>query len=305
VRAVAAAALIGAVALPVMRRRLRLRPAPVLAGAALAPACAAILWPRARARVAVVCTLQMYVYLAAYKMPNDDAAALEQRVHVDYPVLLDRLLGCGELPTSRLQRALHPDGYFRGYEKVLVWAHWVWFATPHATLAYLALCDPGRFRRAAVLTYAVFDLGVVSYWVAPTAPPWYAAERGRTGEQPVRRLMVEYGESFWRNGWAPLYSVLGGNPLAAMPSLHFATSTMAALLLAESGPLAGAVGGGYAAVLGFALVYLGEHYVVDLIGGLALTLAVRRMERVARGPVSAIGSAIERIGRFANEPRIA
>jgi membrane-associated phospholipid phosphatase len=305
VRAIAAAALIGAVALPVMRRRLRLRPAPVLAGAALAPACAAILWPRARARVAVVCMLQMYVYLAAYKMPNDDAAALEQRVHIDYPVRLDRLLGCGELPTSRLQRALHPDGYFRGYEKVLVWAHWVWFATPHATLAYLALCDPKRFRRAAVLTYAVFDLGVVSYWVAPTAPPWYAAERGRTGEEPVRRLMVEYGESFWRNGWAPLYSVLGGNPLAAMPSLHFATSTMATLLPAESGPLAGAVGGGYAAVLGFALVYLGEHYVVDLIGGLALTLGVRRMEPLARGPVRAIGAAIEQIGRFANEPRSA
>ncbi len=249
--------------------------------------------------------LQMYVYLAAYKMPNDDAAALEQRVHIDYPVRLDRLLGAGELPTSRLQRALHPDGYFRGYEKVLVWAHWVWFATPHATLAYLALCDPERFPRAAVLTYAVFDLGVVSYWVAPTAPPWYAAERGRTGEEPVRRLMVEYGESFWRNGWAPLYSVLGGNPLAAMPSLHFATSTMAALLLADSGPVAGAVGGGYAAVLGFALVYLGEHYAVDLIGGLVLTLGVRRLERVARGPVRAIGATIEAIGRFANEPRTA
>jgi membrane-associated phospholipid phosphatase len=289
----------------VIRRRLRLRPAPVLAGAALAPAAAAVLWPRSRSRVAVVCMLQMYVYLAAYKMPNDDAAALEQRVHIDYPVRLDRLLGAGELPTSRLQRALHPDGYFRGYEKVLVWAHWVWFATPHATLAYLALCDPERFPRAAVLTYAVFDLGVVSYWVAPTAPPWYAAERGRTGEEPVRRLMVEYGESFWRNGWAPLYSVLGGNPLAAMPSLHFATSTMAALLLADSGPVAGAVGGGYAAVLGFALVYLGEHYAVDLIGGLVLTLGVRRLERVARGPVRAIGATIEAIGRFANEPRTA
>jgi small basic protein len=80
---------------------------------------------------------------------------------------------------------------------------------------------------------------------------------------------------------------------------------MAALLLAESGPLAGAVGGGYAAVLGFALVYLGEHYAVDLIGGLALTLGVRRLERVARGPVRAIGATIERIGRFANEPRTA
>ena len=55
-------------------------------------------------------------------------------------------------------------------------------------------------------------------------------------------------------------------------------------------------------MLGFALVYLGEHYVVDLIGGLALTLAVRRLERVAGRPVRAIGAAIERIGRFANEP---
>ena len=116
----------------------------------------------------------------------------------------------------------------------------------------------------------------------------------------MRRLMVEYGESFWRNGWAPLYSVLGGNPLAAMPSLHFATSTMGALLLAESGPLAGAIGGSYAALLGFSLVYVGEHYVVDLIAGLALTLAVRRSERLARRPVRAIGAAIERIGRFAN-----
>jgi membrane-associated phospholipid phosphatase len=291
--------------LPVIRRRLRLRPAPVLAGAALAPASAAVLWPRSRARVAVVCMLQMYVYLAAYKMPNDDARALEQRVHIDYPVALDRLFGLGRLPTVRLQQALHPDGYFRSYEKVLVWAHWVWFATPHATLAYLARWDRERFPRAAVLTYAVFDLGVVSYWVAPTAPPWYAAARGATGQEPVRRLMVEYGESFWRSGWAPLYSVLGGNPLAAMPSLHFATSAMAALLLSESGPVAGAVGGAYAGVLGFALVYLGEHYVVDLLGGLALTLGVRRLEPLAGPAVRAIGAAIERVGRFANEPRTA
>ena len=288
-----------------IRRRLRLRPAPVLAGAALAPASAAVLWPRSRARVAVVCMLQMYVYLAAYKMPNDDARALEQRVHIDYPVALDRLFGLGRLPTVRLQQALHPDGYFRSYEKVLVWAHWVWFATPHATLAYLARWDRERFPRAAVLTYAVFDLGVVSYWVAPTAPPWYAAARGATGQEPVRRLMVEYGESFWRSGWAPLYSVLGGNPLAAMPSLHFATSAMAALLLSESGPVAGAVGGAYAGVLGFALVYLGEHYVVDLLGGLALTLGVRRLEPLAGPAVRAIGAAIERVGRFANEPRTA
>ena len=55
----------------------------------------------------------------------------------------------------------------------------------------------------------------------------------------MRRMMVEYGEHFWRDGWGSLYSVFGGNPLAAMPSLHFATTLMAALLLAEVGPLRG------------------------------------------------------------------
>ena len=83
-------------------------------------------------------------------------------------------------------------------------------------------------------------------------------------------MMVEYGEHFWRDGWGPLYSVFGGNPLAAMPSLHFATSLMAALLLTEAGPLAGALGAAYTTVLGFALVYLGEHYAVDLLAGAAL-----------------------------------
>ena len=62
-------------------------------------------------------------------------------------------------------------------------------------------------------------------------------EDGRTPE--LRRMMVEYGEQFWKSGWAPLYGVLGGNPLAAMPSLHFATSVTAAHVLAETGRVAG------------------------------------------------------------------
>ena len=81
----------------------------------------------------------------------------------------------------------------------------------------------------------------------------------------VDTMMVEYGEQFWRSGWAPLYGVLGGNPLAAMPSLHFATSVTAAHVLTETGGVAGLLGWTYTALLGTALVYLGEHYVVDLM----------------------------------------
>ena len=54
-------------------------------------------------------------------------------------------------------------------------------------------------------------------------------------ERPaLRRMMREHGEAFWKGAWGPLYDVLGGNPLAAMPSLHFATSLMAAHLLREA-----------------------------------------------------------------------
>src|SRR6202022_1316833 len=117
----------------------------------------------------------------------------------------------------------------------------------------------------------------------------------------VRRMMVEYGELFWQDSWGPLYSVFGGNPLAAMPSLHFATSLMAALLLTEVGPLPGAVGFAYLVILSFALVYLGEHYAVDLLGGGVLTAAVRRLGARA-GPLAArAGHAIASLEAMAHE----
>ena len=123
-----------------------------------------------------------------------------------------------------------------------------------------------------MLICAVFDLGLTGYFVVPTAPPWWAAEQGRI--PGMRRIMVEVGHRRWGRLWSPLYGFLGGNPLAAMPSLHFATSLMAAPCSPRR-PVAGAVGAAYAAVLGFALVYLGEHYVVDLLAGAALVEGIR------------------------------
>jgi membrane-associated phospholipid phosphatase len=61
-----------------------------------------------------------------------------------------------------------------------------------------------------------------------------------------------------------------------MPSLHFATSVTAAHVLSSTGRAAGTFGWGYALTLGLALVYLGEHYVVDLIAGLALAEGIHR-----------------------------
>ncbi len=307
IRATAWGIVAAGVAAPLLRKRISAPPLATQTVAFAAPLALCLAVRRSRTRDVAVCTLQMWAYLAAYKTPHDDQEAQARRVHIDYPIDIDRVLGLGELPTLRLQHALaRVDGAsgapsWRTLDRVLVWAHWTWFMVPHGSLVYIMVRRPELFTRAAVMTYAVFDIGASVYWLAPTAPPWYAASvtGDRAGQEAgcedrgagdVRRMMVEYGEDFWRDGWGPLYSVLGGNPLAAMPSLHFATSLMAALLLAEAGLLAGALGWSYAATLSFALVYLGEHYVVDLLAGVALTGAVRRL-----GPGA--GPALARFGR--------
>jgi hypothetical protein len=301
------------VAAPALRRRLPLRSGAVLGSAAIAPAALAVALPRSRARDAAVCGLQMWAYLAAYEMPHDDPEELAARVHVRYPIVADRILGLGRIPTVRLQRAFARPGTINRFERVLVWCHWMWFLVPHGTAAYVMLRRPERFAGAAARTYAVFDLGAVCYWLAPTAPPWWAAARGELGRRgeasgeevvelggegaevvEVRRMMIEYGEQFWGDRWTDLYDVLGGNPLAAMPSLHFATSLMAAHLLSEVGPVAGALGAAYAGTLGLALVYLGEHYAIDLVAGAVLAETVRcaapRATPVARVLERALGA---------------
>jgi membrane-associated phospholipid phosphatase len=266
------------VAAPVLRRRLKLHPAVVLGTGGLAPPALCVATPRTRVRDLAVCGLNMWAYVAAYEMPHDDPRRLADRVRVDYPIAIDRVLGLGVPPTVRLQRAFSAPGKVNRFERVLVWCHWMWFGVPHGSAAYVLLRRPDRFPAAAARMYAVFDLGAVFYWTIPTAPPWWAAAHGRLEDGQtvrVRRMMIEYGEQFWGDRWGGLYDVLGGNPLAAMPSLHFATSLMAAHLLSEVGPVAGAVGWTYASLLGIALVYLGEHYAVDLLAGAALAEGVR------------------------------
>jgi hypothetical protein len=296
IRAAAVTVIAAGVAAPLVRRRLKLPPPVVTATAAATPFALCVLVPRTRARDTAACALQMWAYLATYKMPNDDPEALERRVKVAYPVRADRFIGLGTTPTLRLQRALGRPGRFRRWEKALVWSHWLWFAFPHGTVAYLLLRHPERFARGAAQIYATFDLGLIGYWAVPTAPPWYAAKEGLMDDgltPELRRMMVEYGEEFWGSGWGPLYGFLGGNPLAAMPSLHFATAVMAAHQLAEAGLVAGAVGWAYAATLGVALVYLGEHYVVDLAAGLALTEGIRAATPAAQPLLARVSACVQ------------
>jgi membrane-associated phospholipid phosphatase len=299
VRGGAVAALGAAVSVPLLRRRLRIPPPVTVAACAAGPLALAVLQPRTKRRDVALFALQMWAFTVAHELPFDDPNRLRARLRTRYPIVVDRALGAGRLPNVRLQRALEPLPRVGVVNQLLAWTHWMWFAAPYLALAVILVRHNERFPRAARQMAAVFDLGCAVYFAVPTAPPWWASENGLTGEE-VRRIMVEVGEPTWGRAWERMYDALGGNPWAAMPSLHFATSLAAALSLAEAGKVEGAVGWGYAGTLGFGLVYLGEHYVTDLIAGALLVALVRRGEPFAEPAISRVNGALQRLEGIAS-----
>jgi membrane-associated phospholipid phosphatase len=298
-RAGAAGTVAAAFAVPLLRKRARI-PAPVtIAACAAGPLAVAVLRPRTRRRDVVLFATQMWAFIMVHEIPYDNPERLRARLRARYPITVDRAIGLGRLPNVRLQRSLARMPMVGPLNRVLTWVHWLWFFEPYCALLYILIRHPARFPRAARRLAAVFDTGCAVYFAVPTAPPWWASEQGMTGEE-VRRIMVEVGEETWGSAWPRMYDALGGNPWAAMPSLHFATSLVVAAELGEAGKIAGAFGWAYALTLGFALVYLGEHYVTDLAAGAALVVAVREGEELAEPLVIGVNRRLQRFERLAN-----
>jgi membrane-associated phospholipid phosphatase len=288
-----------AIALPLVRKRLRI-PGPVtLVVSAAGPLAVAVLSPRTRKRDVALFAMQMWAFTVVHEMPYDDPERLRRRLYTRYPSEIDSRIGGGRLPGVRLQTLLAGRRHVRVLDRFLTVTHWLWFFEPYAVLFWILFRHPERFPRAARQMAAVFDAGAFGYWAVPTAPPWWAAEQGLTKE-PVRRIMVEVGEPLWGRYWGPLYAALGGNPWAAMPSLHFATSVTGAVSLSEASPQEGAVGWAYALTLGFGLVYLGEHYLTDLLAGAGLVAAARGADPVFAPTVGRVSTVIQRLERIAD-----
>jgi membrane-associated phospholipid phosphatase len=299
VKGAAVAGLAAAVAVPFLRRKLKIPPGATATALAAGPPSLAVVGRRTRLRDAGMYALQMWMFTMGHELPYDDPDAARRRLRIRYPIRADKLIGGGELPNVRLQRALAGLGRRNAIDRALSWVHWTWFLEPHGALTWILARHPEHFPRSARQMSAVFDIGCAFYMAVPTAPPWWASEQGYTDTR-VRRIMQEVGEEEWGRAWPVLYDALGGNPWAAMPSLHFATSLMAALLLAETGPAEGALGWTYAGTLGFALVYLGEHYVLDLLAAMAIVIVVRRGERYVDPVAQAISRGLQRLERIAN-----
>ena len=247
----------------------------------------------------------------AYELMRGYADKFGLPIHVADVVSLERIVGLGSLPTTLLQSlhsgpASNPDNlatisegfYFLHFPLPLAIGFLLWI---HQRRLYYDFVGA-----LIVLSMAAF----VTYLLLPVAPPWWADKYGYVTNvmhlSPVGfdglKHFFGFGDYFY--SYQNIYSV-SPNEVAAFPSLHAGYPFLAFLFARRAFGKIGWLMLAYTACVWFAIVYLGEHWVVDIIGGVAYASAAylaimhgprwarRLMERVADEQIEACVEAEE------------
>jgi membrane-associated phospholipid phosphatase len=291
VRVAAVAAIPLIVGVTIARKRLKLHPAATLLIGCGTPLAAAVAMPSGRPRYAAIAAGYMYLFKLSWELPYDDVERLRGRLLIDEPIRFDTFVGGGVPPGLRLQRALRTPGEVSVLDKAVTVVYGSWFL-PHLLLGYLLIRHHQYVPRAGGRLSAAYHLTTPFYWLWPEAPPWYASEKeGRMGGEIERVARAVVCDVLKRP--PPGEGSVPGNPWGAMPSDHISSAAITARGLAEVSPLFGALGWTYVAAAAFSIVYLGEHYVADVVVGLAIAELVHRGEPLAAPLVRAVARALE------------
>lgn len=199
---------------------------------------------------------------------------------LDAVARLEGWLAGGNLPTATLQRVLYDSGNARWHDVVLTAVYLSFFVVPHAVAVVLSRRDRVRFGRYLLATVAVFAFGLVGFFLAPTNPPWMtgvaADGQGGTVRRIVPEVLARLGvlvDPGSHGGGQPGGYGFEPNPVASMPSVHIAVTALLVFVAWRSGSVWRGAAVVYTGAMAFALVYLGEHYVADMAGGI-VTAAV-------------------------------
>lgn len=240
------------------------------------------LHPRLAARLPALARelLPLGILFMAYELQRGYSGAHVGDVHIADVIALERALFLGAIPTEALQSALHVPGVADPLAAVATIFYVLHFGLPFALGALLWTRRRAAFHDFVAALVILSIAGFATYLVLPVAPPWYAAESGvlvtGAGTPAVEYLKAQ--------GVAELAALAGGdgsaafdfvihqvnpNLVGAFPSLHAAYPTLAFLLLRRAFGRAAWLVLAYALAVWLSIVYLADHYVVDVLGGIA------------------------------------
>jgi len=189
----------------------------------------------------------------SYGSMNTLVGSLSKSVHVSQPINADLKL-FGAVPTLVLQQFYRSafldylSMFFYSLHFVIpvVFAFLLWKYFPKNYRGYVLAFTIGTY--AALMTYLLY----------PVAPPWYGINAIRVLTQLDKNL----GVPFYRS----IFDFVGSNPFAAFPSLHAMYPWLISLYALKIGKAKALPVLIFPAGVWFSVVYLGEHYVIDIIG---------------------------------------
>jgi len=182
-----------------------------------------------------------------------------------YPIDFDHWLFPGSDPVVWLQRHLGQGSRLDLLDFLLVGVYASYFVVPPAIALILWLRRSRDFVPYALSIIVTLYLGLVINFLVPTAPPWMAAKYGYL--PPLTRLVASVLNHFIPGIFNAGDTVAGPNDVAAMPSLHFAVICIIAFYVTTRLRYGFVIGVGYILAMSFALIYLGEHYLSDVLVG--------------------------------------
>ena len=171
---------------------------------------------------------------------------------------------------NRALQSLFVDWTVLQHAAVYVYASW--FALPLiATMPLLGKRNRDAWRLVA-LVMLVYYAGMPFFALYPLSPPWMS-------DHVTRVFYLVHPEVAGKDP----------NPYAAMPSLHVALPAVVVLWYGWRSGF-GKLMLAWTALIGLTVVYSGDHYVADVIAGLALASVVYALVRAMRLPLLRTGN---------------
>jgi len=223
--------------------------------------------------------LPFAVLIFAYDAMRGIADNLGTQVHFMELIYAEKLLFFGQLPTMWLQEHFYTYGVTGVHDIIAIIFYSLHFTPPALFGVYIWIKRDSFFKKYRDSMILVSYAALLTFLLYPAAPPWLASNEGLIPH--VNKIIFEVDSSYLPASFSTLYVLVNANPVAAIPSLHAAypwvTFIFAMKLWGKKGlPMILLPFG-----VGFSSIYLGEHYIIDIIiGFIYATLVYLVVERI-------------------------
>lgn len=184
---------------------------------------------------------------------------------------IDRFLFLGTDPNVWIQKHFYDPLHVRWYDVVASCVYFTHFVVPATVMVLLWINNRPQWVRFMRRFATVLAVACIAFVLMPTVPPWLAGEGGYhalpTLARPVSRGWQHIELNVFSLAWDAGKDF--SNPLAAMPSLHagFSLFTVAFFLPRIRWRWLKVAAFAFPLTMAVSLVYLGEHYVADILAG--------------------------------------